>query len=101
MKTRIDIFRGDLEISSVIAKSFFTPYRYHILSDQDNLRVEGSILRSQFSILEENKVVLSIHKDPDKKYFRLIDVDETHTNYLIMLMFSLISAVESNESSGE
>lgn len=89
-----DIYKNDTVIASLVTKSYFKQYQYYIKSTKDNLFVEGSIMNSRFSIREENEVVLTISKDPQKKYNRIITVDESQMEYLIMVMLSLIVAVE-------
>lgn len=93
-RNHYDIYQNDTVISSLVTKSYFKQYQYYIKSNKDNLFVEGSIVNSQFSLREENEVVLTISKDPQKNYRRIITVDESQKDYLIMVMLSLIVAVE-------
>jgi len=93
-KRRYDIFKGNEKITSIIAKSIFTKYRYDISSFMENITYEGILWRDEFNIMKDNIIVLSIRKPNDKKYFRVVEVDETNEEYLLMLMFTLIVAVD-------
>jgi uncharacterized protein YxjI len=93
-RRRYDIFRESEKITSIIAKSIFTNYRYDISSFMNNISYAGILWRDEFNIMKDNIVVLSIRKTNDKKYFRIVEVDETNEEYLLMLMFTLIVAVD-------
>lgn len=93
-RSHYDIYKSETMITSLVTKSFFKQWEYYIKSNKDNLFVEGSIFGRRFSIREENQIVLTITKDPHKKYVRIITVDESQKDYLIMVMLSLIAARE-------
>ncbi|MDF2700488.1 MAG: hypothetical protein K0Q49_2046 [Haloplasmataceae bacterium] len=94
LKRRYDIFKNGEKVSYIIAQSIFNSYNYNIVSFLENLGVVGSITRSEFRIFKDDQVVLSISKDVEKKYYRIIDIDELHTEFLLMLMFTLIVAAD-------
>jgi uncharacterized protein YxjI len=95
LKRRYDIFKNGEKVSSIIAQSFFNKCKYNIVSFLGNLHVHGSIERSEFQIYKDDQLVLSISKDVEEKYYRIIEVVEYHTDYLLMLMFTLFVAVDS------
>jgi len=95
LKRRYDIFKNGERVSGIVAQTFFNQCKYNIASFIENLSVNGNIAQSEFQIFKDDQVVLSISKDVEKKYYRIIRVDEHHTDYLLILMFTLIVAVDS------
>jgi uncharacterized protein YxjI len=93
-KSRYDIYKGNVLITSVIAKSLFNAYKFNILPFIDKLSYEGDLLKNDFNILKDDVVVVTIRESIDKKYHRVIEVDSLHHEYLLMLMFTLIVIVD-------
>lgn len=86
-------------VCTVKAKSFFNPYNYYFESDLGDFVIVGKPQIEKFNILDDGKLVLSITKDTEKQYSRIIEVDETHITFLLMLMFTLIVAAEYDSGS--
>ena len=89
-----DIYKNGEIVCTIKAKSFFNPYNYDIESHLGDFVVVGKPQIEKFNILDDNKLILSITKDTDKKYARIIVVEETRIAFLLMLMFTLIVAAD-------
>jgi hypothetical protein len=72
-------------ITEVSYKSIWN--RKIVLEDGLSVKING---RMQFTIFRNDEEVLSITKSKQKEYFRIVQVTEDQTDFLIMLMFTII-----------
>ena len=81
-------------VCTIKARSIFNPYDYYIESDLGDFLVVGKPRIEKFDIMDDHKLVLSVIKDTERKYAKIIEVDESHIAFLLMLMFTLIVAAD-------
>jgi uncharacterized protein YxjI len=89
-----EIYKNGEIVGKIKAKQFFNPCNYTVESDLGDFLVVGKPMIEKFDILDDNKLVLSVTSHMKKKYARIIEVDETQTEFLLMLMFTLIVAAD-------
>jgi uncharacterized protein YxjI len=97
-RRRHDIKRHDETICSIKSKHLFFVIKYLIETNLGSFHYEGSPFAEKFQIIQNNQVVLSIDNDPNKVYRKIIEVDELKTEFLLMLMFTLMYAADIDAS---
>jgi len=97
-RRRHDIKRHGEIICSIKSKHLFFVIKYLIETNLGSFHYEGSLFGEKFKIMQSNRLVLCIDNDPNKVYRKIIEVDELKTEFLLMLMFTLMNAADIDAS---
>jgi len=90
-KRRYDIKRHQETLCKVTIKWKTFTQQFIIETEMGNYSIIGKVYREDFQIYDGNEMVLSIKRDERKIHHRIIQVDEVKTDFLLMLMFTLIT----------
>ncbi len=99
LRLQYSLKKNGIEVCLIKAKTLFMFNKFQIESEYGDYQLIGKSPFEEFQILNHNQVVLSIKKDIKKVYHKVILVEESQLELLLMMMVVLIHDAQIDRSS--